>query len=94
MKIKAVSSLGIALVMFLTGTCSALPETSRDRKVQVPDLSINPYAVTTVLDSVGSALNSRSNESLDLDSRDRRKSIKLHLSPKEDVTGAATPAQS
>lgn len=64
-------------------------------------------AVTTVLDSAGSALNSRSNEPLDLEARDRRKFIKLHLSPRlvqtnntniihsqENVTGAATPAQS
>lgn len=38
-------------------------------------------AVTTVPDSAGSALNSRSNEPLDLEDRDRSKSMKLHLSP-------------
>lgn len=43
MKIHAFSSLGIALAMFLTGPCAALPDTNREGKVQVPDLSVNPY---------------------------------------------------
>lgn len=98
MKVNTFSSLGIALAMFLTGKCSALPETNRDGNVQLPDLSTsNPYgedssklllksslishqAVTRILDSAGSTLNARSNEPLDLEARDKSKSVKLDLS--------------
>jgi hypothetical protein len=41
---------------------------------------ISHQAVTSILDSAGSTLNARSNEPLDLEARDKSKSMKLDLS--------------